>query len=95
MKNNSFSYACHICRYYFLLFISVIPWPYFGSYTASKYAIEGFSLSLMEELKADGISVHLVRPSGHRTNILSAEAVNQNWMDSFNKQSEAVKKRYA
>lgn len=44
------------------------PAPYMGVYSASKYAIEGYSESLDHEVRQFGIHVSLVEPSFTRTN---------------------------
>lgn len=44
--------------------------PYQGIYTASKYALEGYSISLRYELRNFGIFVSLVDPGDFHTNIL-------------------------
>jgi len=43
--------------------------PCFGAYTASKWALEGFSESLMYELKCFGIDVCLIEPGTYKTKI--------------------------
>jgi short-subunit dehydrogenase len=36
--------------------------PYYGAYNASKYALEGFSLTLRQELRGSGIHVSIINP---------------------------------
>ncbi len=45
--------------------------PLAGVYSASKFAIEGWSEALAHELRPHGVSVHIVQPGGHRTGFLS------------------------
>lgn len=47
----------------------LIGTPGTGDYCASKFAVRGFSESLMVELADTPISVHLVHPGGIKTNI--------------------------
>lgn len=42
--------------------LGVVPAPYRGAYTASKYAIEGLSITLRMELEGTGIHVSLIEP---------------------------------
>lgn len=74
--------------------IGVLHIPYFGIYPATKHALEGFALSLMEEVEPQGLSVHLVRPTGYNTNLLKRETYEQHWMNAFNRQNDEVKKFY-
>jgi NAD(P)-dependent dehydrogenase (short-subunit alcohol dehydrogenase family) len=46
-----------------------------GYYAASKFALEGLSESLAEEVAPLGISVTIVEPGPHRTRLLSARSV--------------------
>ncbi len=48
--------------------------PAFGAYTASKWALEGFSESLYFELRPFGIHVVLIEPGAYRTKIFSENA---------------------
>jgi NAD(P)-dependent dehydrogenase (short-subunit alcohol dehydrogenase family) len=45
--------------------------PNTSDYCASKFAVRGFTESLMVELEGSPVSVHLVHPGGIRTNIAS------------------------
>jgi short-subunit dehydrogenase len=46
--------------------------PYQGHYSATKYAIEGYSEALRYELKGSGIDVSLIRPGDYSTGFTSA-----------------------
>ncbi len=48
--------------------------PCFGAYSASKWALEGFSESLYHELKFFGINVCLIEPGTYRTKIFFENA---------------------
>ncbi|XP_060085147.1 retinol dehydrogenase 7-like [Ylistrum balloti] len=47
-------------------------------YICSKYAAEGFSDSLRTELWKSGITVHIIEPSGYKTNFCSGEGIIEN-----------------
>ena len=51
---------------------AVAPHCYFSSYAATKFAIEGASESLAEELEPFGIRVIMVQPGAFRTNFFGA-----------------------
>jgi NAD(P)-dependent dehydrogenase (short-subunit alcohol dehydrogenase family) len=42
--------------------LGVVPMPYRGAYTASKFALEGLSITLRMELQGTGIHVCLIEP---------------------------------
>lgn len=42
--------------------LGVITLPYYGAYNASKFALEGFSNTLRQELHGTGISVSIINP---------------------------------
>jgi len=50
--------------------------PGFGVYCATKFAVQGFSESLSEEVKPFGIYVTIVSPGYFRTNFLSGTSLN-------------------
>lgn len=53
---------------------SLAPVPGIGLYSASKFAVRGYSLALAMELKEHGIAVTCVCPDGINTPMLKAEA---------------------
>lgn len=53
---------------------SLAPVPGIGLYSASKFAVRGYSLALAMELKESGIAVTCVCPDGINTPMLKAEA---------------------
>jgi NAD(P)-dependent dehydrogenase (short-subunit alcohol dehydrogenase family) len=48
---------------------SVVPMPYFSAYTAAKFGVLGFSLTIRQELRGTGIEVCTVLPSSIDTPI--------------------------
>lgn len=42
--------------------LGVITFPYYGAYNASKFALEGFSLTLRQELRGTNIHVSIINP---------------------------------
>lgn len=69
----------------------VMGLPYQGFYSASKFAIEGFSEALAAEVKSFGIKVSLVEPGDFATNFTASRknsaltAENEDYGDSFNR----------
>jgi short-subunit dehydrogenase len=55
--------------------------PYQGFYSASKFAIEGFSEALSAEVKGFGISVSMVEPGDFATNFTASRKNSQATMD--------------
>lgn len=53
---------------------SLAPVPGIGLYSASKFAVRGYSLALAMELKETGVAVTCVCPDGINTPMLKAEA---------------------
>ncbi|MDB4972214.1 MAG: acetoin dehydrogenase [Myxococcaceae bacterium] len=52
---------------------AMVPFAKNGPYNASKYAVLGFSETLMQELSGSNVRVTCVHPGGIRTNIARAE----------------------
>ena len=48
--------------------------PYSAVYSATKFALRGFSFSLAEELKGTGVSISLITPGSVVTKMLDYEA---------------------
>ncbi|SFR48117.1 butyryl-CoA dehydrogenase [Marinobacter daqiaonensis] len=57
--------------------------PNNSDYCASKFAVRGFTESLMVELEQSPISVHLVHPGGIRTNIASGAAKGEEFTEKY------------
>jgi short-subunit dehydrogenase len=77
----------------------IVPMPYSAIYSATKFALRGFSFSVVEELKGAGIKMSLITPGSVITKMLDYEARNDNSAMSFvskpispNKVSDAVLK---
>lgn len=49
---------------------STSAYPYQGPYTASKFAVRGFTEALRQELHGSSVTVSVVMPGGIRTNIV-------------------------
>ena len=61
----------------------IVPMPYSSVYSATKFALRGFTLSLSEELKRTGIDVSLISPGSVLTKMLDHEAQNENTAIAF------------
>ena len=61
----------------------IVPMPYSAVYSATKFALRGFTFSLAEELKGTGIKVSLVTPGSVVTKMLDYEAQGYNSAISF------------
>jgi NAD(P)-dependent dehydrogenase (short-subunit alcohol dehydrogenase family) len=59
--------------------------PGFGIYCATKFAVQGFTESLAEEVKEFGIHATIVSPGYFRTDFLTPESLNvpQNQIDAY------------
>ncbi|GGY85324.1 SDR family NAD(P)-dependent oxidoreductase [Marinobacter zhanjiangensis] len=57
--------------------------PNSSDYCASKFAVRGFTESLMVELEESPISVHLVHPGGIRTNIAKGAVKGEEFADKY------------
>lgn len=62
---------------------SIIPMPFEALYSATKFALRGFTLSLSEELRGTGVHVSLISPGPVRTRMLEAEATDRRSTISF------------
>lgn len=61
----------------------IVPMPFETLYSATKFAVRGFSLSLNEELRGTGVCVSLVSPGPVRTRMLDTEAQDDRSTVSF------------
>jgi short-subunit dehydrogenase len=61
----------------------IVPMPYAAVYSATKFALRGFSFSLTEELKGTGINLSLISPGAVVTKMLDYEAQDDNAVISF------------
>ena len=61
----------------------IVPMPYSSVYSATKFALRGFSFSLAEELKDNGIKVSLLTPGSVFTKMLDYEAHAENSAIAF------------
>ena len=61
----------------------IVPMPYSSVYSATKFALRGFTFSLAEELKGTGINVSLISPGSVVTKMLDHEAQTENTAISF------------
>lgn len=49
-----------------------IAYPYFGTYGATKFAVEAYSQSLRHEMAAHGVDIALVEPGPFPTNLINS-----------------------
>ncbi len=61
----------------------IVPMPYSSVYSATKFALRGFSFSLSEELKGTGIKMSLITPGSVITKMLDYESQADNSAISF------------
>ena len=61
----------------------IVPMPYSSVYSATKFALRGFSFSLAEELKGTGIKMSLITPGSVITKMLDYESQADNSAISF------------
>ncbi len=71
---------------------AIIPIPYQTAYSASKAAINLFSLSLRLELKDSGIKVSAIMPGDTKTGFTNARIKNNNEEGYGNKLSKSIKR---
>ena len=58
--------------------------PFKGAYSASKFALEGYSESLRQELKPLGIHVSIFEPSYYKTNMPSSKQQSSGHVTDYN-----------
>jgi len=61
----------------------LVPMPYSAVYSATKFAIRGFTFSLAQELKDSGIKLSLITPGAVSTKMLYDEAQDKNTSIAF------------
>ena len=61
----------------------IVPMPYSSVYSAVKFALRGFTFSLVEELKGTNIQLALITPGSVITKMLDYEALDNNTSISF------------
>ena len=61
----------------------IVPMPYSSVYSATKFALRGFSFSVAEELKGTGVNLSLLTPGSVITKMLDYEAQADNSAISF------------
>lgn len=71
-----------------------VPAPYSGAYCMSKFAVEAFSDNVRTEMRASGVSVHILEPGSHRTNLTLPEIVCKKVQDTFNDLDLDVQEHY-
>jgi short-subunit dehydrogenase len=67
-----------------------VPVPFMGYYAISKFALEGFSEALRQELKSLGVSVSIVEPTFFKTNIDNAARLTTNKIPDYDGMRERV-----
>jgi NAD(P)-dependent dehydrogenase (short-subunit alcohol dehydrogenase family) len=63
--------------------LGVVVLPVLGVYNASKFAVEGLSETLAEEVKGFGINITLVEPNGYATDWSGASAIQTTPMPEY------------
>jgi NAD(P)-dependent dehydrogenase (short-subunit alcohol dehydrogenase family) len=72
-----------------------VPFPSAGPYCVSKYACEGYMDVLRTELRAFGVSVHILEPGFFRnTGLLDIDMIKSKQLELWNRQSNDVKREY-
>jgi NAD(P)-dependent dehydrogenase (short-subunit alcohol dehydrogenase family) len=71
----------------------ISAFPGIGMYHASKWALEGISQSLAQEVAPFGIHVTLIEPGGFSTDWGGASARHADALDAYAEQHEAVRQR--
>lgn len=70
----------------------VVPIPFQSYYSATKAAVESFSLALANEVRNFGIGVCCVRPGDTKTGFTAARIKNQNNLEYDNRIENSIKK---
>ncbi|PWV51682.1 SDR family NAD(P)-dependent oxidoreductase [Chitinophaga sp. S165] len=70
--------------------LGVYSLPTLGIYNATKYAVEGFSDALAEEVRDLGIHVTMVEPNGYTTEFGGSSAVFGNSIPAYDKVKSAL-----
>jgi NAD(P)-dependent dehydrogenase (short-subunit alcohol dehydrogenase family) len=52
--------------------LGLVPYKWRGAYNASKFALEGLTITMMMELRGSGIEVSLIEPGPIRSNFMAA-----------------------
>uniref|UniRef100_A0A915P7X7 Uncharacterized protein n=1 Tax=Meloidogyne floridensis TaxID=298350 RepID=A0A915P7X7_9BILA len=71
-----------------------IAFPYYGPYTVSKFAMEGYCDTIRRELSPFGVKVAVVEPGYFRTPITNPDHIPNEMEKSFNKSSQYIKEQY-
>jgi NAD(P)-dependent dehydrogenase (short-subunit alcohol dehydrogenase family) len=73
----------------------LMPGPYMAAYSATKYAVEGYSESVDHEVREHNIRVLLVEPHGTRTGFDDNTAAPDNPLPAYERQRESSKQAVA
>ncbi|KAF7636060.1 hypothetical protein Mgra_00004508 [Meloidogyne graminicola] len=71
-----------------------LAFPYYGPYTVSKFAMEGYCDTIRRELSPFGVKVVVVEPGYFRTQITNPDHIPSEMEKSFNKSSQYIKEQY-
>ena len=69
--------------------LGIVTLPLLGVYNASKWAVEGITETLAQEVKQFGINVSLIEPNGYATDWGGASAVQSKPLEIYNGVREA------
>ncbi|MEZ0541797.1 SDR family NAD(P)-dependent oxidoreductase [Fibrella arboris] len=75
--------------------LGLITWPNVGLYNASKFAVEGLSETLAQEVKSFGIHVSLVEPAPYATDYAGSSAVITQPIPAYDPLKASLKAQYA